>query len=245
MAAPAEAYQGYQNHLRRIGQEKLAARGGPGLDFRAPCWLPQDPEASILELGCGEGRRLEALHAMGYRSLSGVDLLPELVRAARERVPPEVPVACADATEFLRTTARRYDRVLLFHVLEHFPASDGIELLRAIRSRLQPAGRVVVEVPNLSSVTGPHMFYSDITHRSAYTEYSLTQAFEQAGYSRIELLCPAPRVDFRSWRPWRPLRGTTLVWRSNRMFHRVLHFVAGSWPRAHCVCQSLLMAAGA
>lgn len=65
------------SHLQRIGQKPP----GPDtacLDFRSQYWLPDDKEASILEIGCGMGNRLYALHRMGFTRLTGVDQDPEV-----------------------------------------------------------------------------------------------------------------------------------------------------------------------
>lgn len=234
--------QTYLSHLQRIGQKPP----GPGtacLDFRSQYWLPDDKEASILEIGCGMGNRLYALHRMGFTRLTGVDQDPEVAGVARRHLPAEIDIACIEARRFLGEVQQQYDRVLLFHLLEHLDGEAGIDLLRLVRDHLAPGGQVVVEVPNMTSLTGAHMFHSDITHRTAYTEYSMSQVFTEAGYEYIRLICPTLRLELRQWRPWHPFRGTTLGWRASRLMHRLIYRITGMSPPPHCFCAVLLMVA--
>jgi SAM-dependent methyltransferase len=67
------------------------------LDAVAPAPVDQ---LLLIELGCGSGGELERMISLGFDPcrLSGVDLLPDRVKAARERLPSEVQVDAGDAT---------------------------------------------------------------------------------------------------------------------------------------------------
>lgn len=206
--------------------------------------MPCRKDAAILDVGCGWGHTLQRLYDWGYTNLTGIDMQPEAVAVARRNLPPEVRVLCADATTFLLGSEETYDRVLFFHVLEHFPVPEAVTLLAQARQKLKPGGLLVAEVPNMSSLTALHALYNDVTHVTGYQEYSLAQVFDRAGYNDITLVCPIPKPTLRGWR-WRDLAGgTTLGWWANRLLHRVVYFVTNMGPRPHCYCPALLMTGG-
>src|SRR5437773_12169195 len=69
----------------------LVPRAIEGLRPRLPYFrqiirrhFPRDRDVVVLELGCGHGAFLYALHEAGYRRVRGVDWAQEQVRAARD-----------------------------------------------------------------------------------------------------------------------------------------------------------------
>lgn len=99
----------------------------------------------VLDVGCGGGLFLGMLQERGIRVL-GLENSHSAAKAAwrQNRVavvcgdlskPPIEPGSCAVAT--------------MFHVLEHL--SDPVSYLRAARDLLASGGRLVVQVPNVSS----------------------------------------------------------------------------------------------
>jgi hypothetical protein len=228
---------------RRLGAKPPGKGQAARMDFRSREWLPGDKMAPMLELGCGWGHRLHSLWESGYTNLSGVDIDEECCRIARESLPHEIRIWREDAAPFLKRHEERYARILMFHVLEHFPIDAALELLALIKPRIESGGALVIEVPNLSSLLGANMFFGDLTHRTAFTEFSLIQLLDEAGYSQREVICPAPRFWEAGWRPWRPVRNAAVGWRLNRWMHRTLFTVTGSGPVPRCYCPALLVAA--
>ncbi|HWK26279.1 MAG TPA: class I SAM-dependent methyltransferase [Solirubrobacter sp.] len=95
-------------------------------------------EAPVLDLGCGPGRHLAALHAAGKRAL-GVDLSPVAVQLARDRGADAIPGS------LWSSVPGRWRTVLL---LDGNIGIGGapVALLRRARELLAPGGAVVVEV---------------------------------------------------------------------------------------------------
>jgi 2-polyprenyl-3-methyl-5-hydroxy-6-metoxy-1,4-benzoquinol methylase len=231
----------YDAHFRRIGNSAATVEAPfDASDDKTLSWTPSDRTARIVDVGCGWANRLRALHAMGYTQLTGLDSSAAMIAGAREHNPPAVRLVERDAIAYFRETNERFDRILLFDILEHFAWDEGLQLLDACRSHLAPQGMIVVQVPNFACVTTAHMHFSDITHKQGYTEFSLAQLFDTAGLTP-DLVCPAPRFSFARWRPWRPLRGTTLAWRANRYLHRALYRITNVGPEPRCYCPTLLM----
>lgn len=139
------------------------------------------PSMSVLEMGCGNGLFLRYLDKIGVRDFVGVD--------GDSRILGEIPadlarrVTIADFDVYLAETIgrRTFDRVVLFDVLEHFPAAAAAALLKKLADLLAPDGRIVIRVPNMGSPFALGMQYNDVTHLSAFTPGSLRQVARTAG----------------------------------------------------------------
>jgi SAM-dependent methyltransferase len=94
-------------------------------------------EARILDVGCGRGQLLSALHRAGFRRLAGIDpFLPEDVEVA-----PGVSVR----KRSLEQVEETFDLIMLHHVFEHLPW--GEKTLRHCQERLSPHGKVLLRFP--------------------------------------------------------------------------------------------------
>lgn len=81
-------------------------------------FLPRDKSARILEIGCGYGRNLLALQALGYTNTQGIDLSGEQVSYAQHTLGLG-QVQQADALEWLQQAEPGFACILLIDVLEH------------------------------------------------------------------------------------------------------------------------------
>jgi len=149
--------------------------------------LPASLDAEMLEVGPGYGQLLEALReGLGYRNAIAVDLSHEVVDFCNGRMPGSTTYA-DDTVAYLRANAGRFERVFVLHVLEHVPKAGASELVRALRAALRPGGRLVVELPNMANLlTGGYLRFADLTHEAGYTEQSLRQLLESAGFEQVE-----------------------------------------------------------
>ena len=105
--------------------------------------------------------------------------------AAREVATKAVEVLAGTAEALPDEVAgRRFDVVLLSHVLEH--CIDPAGALRNVQRMLEPKGTAIIEVPNNAAMGlemyGPGWFFADIPrHLQFFTENSLRRALERAG----------------------------------------------------------------
>jgi SAM-dependent methyltransferase len=120
---------------------------------RARLWLrrlrlleAREPAGTLLDVGCGDGRFLEAARNSGW-SVDGIEFSPEGARRAAARLGR--PVAVGDLVRE-RVLRGPYDVVTLWHVLEHLP--DPGAMLDAARARLRPGGLLAAAVPNLDNL---------------------------------------------------------------------------------------------
>ena len=173
------AYRRFKEYATPSLKPKHARR------FDRDVWLPGGfaPGMSVLEIGCGTGLFLAYLATKGLTDIAGVDHDPAL----RDVVPAAVRdrLAVVDLNDYLaqaQLAGRRFDRIAMFDVLEHFTPYAGLDLLAAVAAVLAPAGRVVLKVPNVASPWGASYQYGDLTHRTAFTPGSLRQLAQAAGF---------------------------------------------------------------
>lgn len=106
------------------------------------------PPASILDFGCGTGEIARALASGGY-AVTGCDLSPAMVAAARSRTPANGPtyvVLDAARLPILPFADGQFDVVLSSSVFEYLP--DPAAQLRELRRVLRPGGWLIATVPD-------------------------------------------------------------------------------------------------
>jgi 2-polyprenyl-3-methyl-5-hydroxy-6-metoxy-1,4-benzoquinol methylase len=113
------------------------------LDFSV-MYLPAQPGARLLEVGCGSGRMLKIMQDLGWES-EGIDFDPDAVRNAvskglRVRVGDLVSQGYPDES---------FDVITLSHLIEH--VHDPRALLRECYRLLKPKGTLVIVTPNSKS----------------------------------------------------------------------------------------------
>jgi SAM-dependent methyltransferase len=96
-----------------------------------------------LDFGCGAGRSTRLLSELGF-DVVGVDVAPDMIRAARERDPDGDYRVIADG-DLGRLPARAFDLVLAAFPFDNIPGPDHrAGLVTAIGERLRPDGRFVL-----------------------------------------------------------------------------------------------------
>jgi SAM-dependent methyltransferase len=164
-------------------RERIAWRFDLGrpLDASAIARLLGPPPARFLDVGCGNGRLLTALRALGYQVV-GVEP-DEQARAAAESQGLDVLAGQGERLpEALKGPV--FDGVSFFHVLEH--CNDPLLALREGAALVRAGGHVIAEVPNHAALTarrlGPAWWHSDPgRHVNFFTPRSLRFLFLKAG----------------------------------------------------------------
>jgi SAM-dependent methyltransferase len=129
--------------------------------------------ATILDAGCGSGGNLELLAR--YGRVYGFEYDAEARAAASARqIGPIAGGALPDDIPFGDQT---FDVIGLFDVLEHL--EHPVASLRALGTRLAPGGAIVVTVPAIPALWGPH----DVAHQHyrRYTTALLRAHLAEAG----------------------------------------------------------------
>jgi len=136
----------------------------------------------VLEVGCGTGQFLAYLAAKGVEDFVGIDA-DGGVRAAIPETAANRFVE-SDLADFVteNTGKRRFDRVVLFDVLEHLTLEQGIAALESLHAIVADGGRLAIRVPNGGSPWGLHIQYSTIDHVTVYTTDKLIELARLTGY---------------------------------------------------------------
>jgi len=108
------------------------------------------PRRTLLEIGCGTGIHLLAL-AGEFEQALGIDLSPEMVRVAGERVlhspwPDKISVRVDPADELTTVADQSIDVVLCIGALEHM--LERAAVVRQVHRVLRPGGVFVCLTPN-------------------------------------------------------------------------------------------------
>jgi 2-polyprenyl-3-methyl-5-hydroxy-6-metoxy-1,4-benzoquinol methylase len=130
---------------------------------------------SCLELGPAEGIATAEL-VKRFADLTCVDGAPSFCAALKERY-PAVAVECTLFEQY--ETKRRFDNIVLGHVLEH--VDDPVEILTRVREWLGPDGRVFAAVPNARSVHRQIAVVMGLLQR----EDELNEADHHHGHRRV------------------------------------------------------------
>jgi SAM-dependent methyltransferase len=140
----------------------------------------KDTRASILDLGCANGGLLKALRQLGFHNVCGVDPSSACVENARRS-----GVEAHVGSLFQPLSARRFDGLVLSHVLEH--VHDLNQAVRSLRPLLADGRNswVYVEVPDASRYAD-HLFspFQDFNteHINHFSQLGLANLMQAAGF---------------------------------------------------------------
>ncbi|MBN2669267.1 MAG: class I SAM-dependent methyltransferase [Bacteroidales bacterium] len=104
---------------------------------------------NILEIGFGSGITLQALSGF-FKSVSGADISPKNVEVTREEF-EQKGIKNADFFVFdlaeTKQFDKKYDTIMLSHVLEHFTEDELKIVVPNIIALLKPGGKLIGAVP--------------------------------------------------------------------------------------------------
>jgi len=197
-------------------------------------YLPGCKDVSVLDIGPGRGELVSLLLGKGYRQVEAVDISPEVAETVSALGAPTH--TADDLATFLGGRGERYDLITMFYVLEHIQPRDALAVMEALRKSLRPGGLLLLLVNNAANLFDPHYRYIDLSHTTSYTEYSLAQLFNAAGWKRYSFH-PFERS------PHPAIRAARAVFRAG--FYPLLRALARAEgiPR-HRVMTPLLLAVG-
>jgi len=138
------------------------------------------PGARVLDVGCGRGVILGPLADQGFE-VHGVEVSAEAARGADPRARIRIAATLADAG----FEAASFDEVVIWHVLEHL--ADPRATLAEAHRILRPGARLVVAVPNFSSLqarsSGAAWFHLDLPrHLYHFPVSALRQLLAATGF---------------------------------------------------------------
>jgi 2-polyprenyl-3-methyl-5-hydroxy-6-metoxy-1,4-benzoquinol methylase len=156
---------------------------------RAQRWLNK-PAAHIevLDFGCGMGFFLNHLRSLGFVSVQGFEL--DAGQAGSARKYGLNVEQSANPLQWLKQCDKKFDLIFSIDVLEHISPDSLQEFLVAIRSCLSDDGIFIATVPNANSTCAGRWRYIDWTHRTSFTEHSLSHVMKLSGL-QVESISPS------------------------------------------------------
>ncbi len=193
-------------------EKYMAGRSGAGWKSPETHFISYQPEGerrlplvrphlhaadALLEVGSSTGYFLDDLR--GYvRSITGVEPSEAFREFANSR--GIETFATLDDLD-----ARTFDVIALYYVLEHL--RDPIGYLKALRTRLNLGGRLLIEVPNVGDVLLTRFripnfpqFYWQKAHYHNFSRKTLADVLTRAGYDAQ--MFPAQRYDLSNHMVW-------------------------------------------
>lgn len=143
------------------------------------------PRGRLLEVGPAGGYFLQAAVAAGW---DGFGIEPATGEAERARARGlDVRIGFLEDVELAEG---ELDVVCLWHVVEHIP--DPLGALGCLYRALRPGGRLLLEVPNIASMTarrmGPAWPHLDTEHHVAhFTPAAMRALLERTGFDPVSL----------------------------------------------------------
>lgn len=153
----------------------------------------------VLDVGCGNGRLLEALKGKKVSYL-GVDNSVELIKIARQNY-PNYKFIVGDILSLREITKDSFDYIFCVAVLPHIPSKKlQIQALEELRNRLNLGGRIILSVWNLWSRAASKEKYRRLIFKNGLLKLS--------GRNKLEL----GDLVF----PWKNAQGVAV---SDRYYH--------------------------
>jgi SAM-dependent methyltransferase len=144
------------------------------------------PASTVLDVGCGAGTFLSRVRRQHGSAVVGVDFMNLAERASLR----DVDFHCGLFYD-QGFTRERFDLITMWHFLEH--DYDPMRSLAHARETLTAAGRLIIEVPRLDSVT--FRLFRDRwpglqapQHTALYDRAMLLKAMERSGFEVVDHL---------------------------------------------------------
>lgn len=186
-------------------------------------------DASLLTLGCGGGRTLPRLHQEGY-DLTAIDLVPEMVASAREKMRgTNVSVEVMDATALTYPDAR-FDYVFFpFHGIDCVEPSIYDAVVEAARV-LKDDGVFVFNSHNRLYFKALHRLFA-----GAYQEYEGLTVYRATPWDQVRLkryFHSVRMVQRISLLPWKKANWKDKVYKLLPWFNKSTYFICSRPRRA-------------
>ncbi|MFO1072650.1 MAG: class I SAM-dependent methyltransferase [Geminicoccaceae bacterium] len=148
--------------------------------------LPAERGLRILVVSCGPGYLVNLLREAGYTDLAGIDSDPSKIAHAHRH---GLPCETAEAFAYLERNQAPFDVILPEQELNHLTLDEQLEFLSLCRRNLKPGGLLLVYGLNgANPLVGSENLAHNIDHFNTFTDYSLRQILQLAGFVEIKVM---------------------------------------------------------
>lgn len=149
-------------------------------------FLPEDKQARILDLGCGNGAFLYFLKREGYKNILGIDVSPEQIELAKKI--GINGVKCQDVLDFLKNSDEKFNVITAFDLIEHFRKDEFLLLSKLVYRALKAQGLFILRTINGETPFSGRLRYADLTHEICFTRRSISTALLNANFKKVKAL---------------------------------------------------------
>lgn len=185
---------GYTHLEPPLPYRLLATLLSPFYRLATPDYIPN---ATLLDVGCGNGRYLSTMRALGWK-VQGVELSENGVKVCQAS---GLPVHHGDLASAAFPDAS-FELITVRHVIEHVP--DPRAFMAELARILMPGGRLIIETPNSNALgrkwLGANWFANEVPrHLILFNEKNINKLAHSHGLSRISLrLETTPKIFLNS-----------------------------------------------
>lgn len=97
------------------------------------------PHKDIFDIACGTGTLFPFYFKRNVKSVTGIDISPEMVKIAKQKF-PEIHIICGDAEEY--TFNKVFDVIMIYNAFPHFPNPEN--LIKNLAGLLKENGRISI-----------------------------------------------------------------------------------------------------
>lgn len=179
LSSPSDFYIAFEDRYRG-SRELIKQRQTSYLPYIAPLNTVY-PNLKAIDLGCGRGEWLELLKENGVDA-SGVDLDDAMLSSC---IASNLKVKKIDAISALQELPNASLHIISgFHIAEHLPFEQLIELIHQALRVLSPGGLLILETPNSENINvATSSFYLDPTHRNPIPVQLLSFLMTYSGFA--------------------------------------------------------------
>jgi SAM-dependent methyltransferase len=198
-ACESDRASGMTHHFRAVDPHGAVAASKAGFYAQALKYLDSQTRHHsrvLLDVGCGCGYFLERAAAVGWRTI-GVDIVPEMVSAARKRVP--AATLFAGDLRVAHLPAGSLDAIAMWDVLDMVP-DPAAELAECLRL-LTPGGVIGIRIRNVAiqlwlygCYSGLHRLWRGlgirppfVFHRYSFSREAVGRLLNRGGFVRISI----------------------------------------------------------
>ena len=143
--------------------------------------LPEGAE--VLDAGCGTGLPTARQLVAGGCRVTGIDISPVMLDAARANV-PEATFARRDLLCLDEASEQRYDAVVAFFSLLHLPRARMREGLGLLHRSLRPGGRLAFGMVEADVDDTPIAFLGSRIRVTGYPRFELRALLAESGFDQ-------------------------------------------------------------